>query len=364
MIVKPSEATPEASALLQKLIATTFDPDVVTVFTGGPEVATTLSSFPFDHILFVGSGEIGKRVLAAAAPNGTKVTLELGGKNPVLICPDYDFKAAAQTVAMEKLANGGQICTGVDTVFVPPGRVGEFIEHMKDLYKSRWGSQPLATNSQYVSCVNSRHFKRVQHYLDNAKASGAQVVSLDPTGCASYASDDNRLPPHAIINPPDAAIVSTEEIFGPLVVIREMDLEDAISYVNARPEPLACYVFTNDEATKERLASTIRCGGMTINQIGIHTVVSALPFGGVGASGMGCYHGEEGFRNFSHRMSVMDFGPVGMMGRLWDKVGPNISLPYSDKDVKQIKDFLKPAPCAYCCKPPIQIMFRRGRGTK
>merc|ERR1711972_835839 len=123
--------------------------------------------------------------------------------------------------------------------------------------------------------------------------------------------------------------MGTEEIFGPLVVIREMSLEDAVLFVNARPEPLACYVFTHDEATKERLASQVRCGGMTINQINKHTIIGPLPFGGIGASGMGCYHGEEGFRNFSHRMSMMDVRPIGLLGRVWQRVGPNISLPYS-----------------------------------
>jgi coniferyl-aldehyde dehydrogenase len=344
VVIKPSEVSPKTSALLAELVAKTFPPDVVSVFTGGPEVAATLSSRPFDHILFVGSGAIGKKILAAAAPNLTKVTLELGGKNPGFICPDVDLKVAAQTVAMEKLENAGQVCTGIDTVFVAPDKAREFVGHMRDTYKSRWGEDQLGLNSQYVSCVNEQHFQRVKELLNDAKARGADIISLDPTGCESYDSGDCRLPPHAVLNPPEDALISQREIFGPLLVVREMELRQAISYVNSHEEPLACYVFTDDERTKDMLATEVRCGGMTVNQINKHTIIGPLPFGGMGPSGMGVYHGVEGFMNFSHRMSMYDFKPVGLLGLVWQKIGPNISLPYSDKDVAQIKDFLKPLP--------------------
>lgn len=344
VVVKPSEVTPRTSALLVELVGKTFEPDVVSVFTGGPEVATTLASTPFDHILFVGAGEIGKKVLASAAPNLTKVTLELGGKNPVFVCPDYDLGTAAQTIAMEKLENAGQVCTGVDTVFVPPGTAKAFIDHMRALYKSRWGDGQLAGNQQYTSCVNGRHLARVKGMLSDARARGIEVLSLDPTGCSEYGGDDCRLPPHVLVNPAEEALVSKNELFGPLLVIREMQLPEAVAYVNSHEEPLACYVFTNDEVTKQKLAAAVRCGGMTVNQINKHSIIGPLPFGGMGASGMGCYHGEEGFKNFSHRMALYDFGPVGLLGFLWEKLGPNISLPYSDKDVEQLQDFLKPLP--------------------
>merc|ERR1712232_465277 len=344
VVLKPSEVAAKTSALLAELIAKTFSPDVVSVFTGGPDVATTLSASPFDHILFVGSGEIGKKVLAAAAPNLTKVTLELGGKNPVFVCPDADLKFAAETIATEKLENAGQVCTGLDTVFVPIGAAKEFLKLMSDQYRKRWGDKKLGTHPQYPSCVNQRHFQRVKELLSDAKAKGAEIVSLDPTGCDDYGSADCRLPPQAVLNPPEHALISQREIFGPLMVIREMELRQAVSYVNSHEEPLACYVFSNDEATKDQLARDVRCGGMTVNQINKHTIIGPLPFGGMGPSGMGCYHGVEGFKNFSHRMSMIDFKPVGILGFIWQKIGPNISLPYSDQDVAQIKDFLKPLP--------------------
>lgn len=356
-VLKPSEHTPKTSALLAELVAATFSPDVVTVYTGGAEIATSLSSFPFDHILFVGSGAIGKKVLAAAAPNLTKVTLELGGKNPILVCPDYDLKAAAECIATEKLENGGQICTGGDTAFVPPGKAKEFVSYMLEMIKTRWGTEPLDKNAQYVSMIHQRHFERTQGLLDDAKKRGAEVISLDPTGCSTYNGEGNKIPPHVIINPPEEALVSSEELFCPLLVIREMPLRDAVAYVNIRPEPLACYIFTNNEKTKEELSMDVRCGGITVNQINKHTIVGPLPFGGVGASGMGCYHGIEAFKNFSHQMSRFDFKTVGLLGRLWQKFGPNVSLPYSDEDVKTIQGFLAPLPWVKtpkrgkgCCK--------------
>lgn len=357
-VIKPSEHTPATSALLAELVAATFSPEVVTVYNGGPEVATALASFPFDHIIFVGSGAIGKKVLAAAAPNLTKVTLELGGKNPVLVCPDYDLKAAAECVATEKLENGGQICTGADTVFVPPGRAKDFLAHMGELYKSRWGAEPLDKHPQFVSMINKKHFERTQGLLDDAKKHGADIVSLDPTGCLAYTGNGYNIPPVAIINPSESMLVSTEELFSPLLVIREMELTDAVAYVNDRPEPLACYVFTNNEATKEEISLSVRCGGMTVNMINKHTIVGPLPFGGVGASGMGCYHGIEAFKNFTHQMSRYEYKPVGLVGFLWNRYGPNVSVPYSAEDVKTIQGFLAPLPWVrtkrrgqgVCCK--------------
>lgn len=359
-VVKPSEHTPRTSALLAELVADAFSPDVLTVYTGGPDVATSLTSFPFDHILFVGSGAVGKKILAAAAPNLTKVTLELGGKNPLFVCPDYDLKSAAEHIALGKLENGGQVCTNVDTVFVEPGKVQELVGHMKEALKQRWGNKPLAENPQFVSMIHDGHFARTKGLLDDARKKGAQVISLDPIGCSEYEGKGNNFPPHVIVNPSDEALVSSEELFSPCLVVREMSLSDAVAYVNARPEPLACYLFTNNDSTKEDLARRVRCGGMTVNDINKHTVVGPLPFGGVGASGMGCYHGIEGFKNFSHQMSVYDVKPVGLLGRLWQKVGPNIRLPYADEDVKQIQSFLDPLPPLDAISRTFRVLFYAG----
>lgn len=289
--------------------------------------------------------------MSAAATNLTPVTLELGGKNPCIVAPDYDLVVAAQTVAAAKTENSGQVmeaqaeqfhevceyvqvCTCVDTIFVPPGKAESFAGFMRENLKARWGNEELGKHEQYCNLIHDRHFDRCQQMLHDAEAK-ATVVSLDPTGCRKYENAGRRIPPHAIINPPADALCSQEEIFGPLCVIREMSLENAVDYINTHDCPLACYVFTNNNETKQALQKQIRCGGMGINCVNLHTVVGALPFGGMGASGTGCYHGKEGFLNFSHRMSCYDFKR---------KVLPNIHLPYTDKDVSTIEAYCKPPP--------------------
>lgn len=343
-VLKPSESTPKTSALIAQIVPIYFNKDVVTVMTGGPEVSSTLTRFPFDHILFVGSGEIGKKVASAAAANLCRVTLELGGKNPVFVCSDYDIRAAATSIGNAKLENAGQVCVTCDTVFVPPGTADQFVQALRDLYKTQWGKKPLSENTQYPSIINERHYERLAGMLAEAKEHGAEIYSLDPSGANTYGKEGLKHVPHVIVNPGDSAKISNEEIFGPFLVLREMGLDPAISYVNQRDEPLAAYIFTNDEANKKRVAETLRCGGIAVNHLTIHAAVARLPFGGVGKSGCGCCHGPEAFRNFSHRMAYFEVKPIGLVGKLWDAVGPKLQLPYSEKEIQAIKDLTKPLP--------------------
>ena len=300
-IVKMSETTPRTSALFEQLVAQTFQRDHVAVVNGDAAFAAAFSAQPFDHLLFTGSTQVGRHVMRAAAANLTPVTLELGGKSPAIIGPHARFDHAVDSLVAGKAFNAGQTCIAPDYVLVPRGSEAAFVARarvrMAQLYPD------FARNRDYTTIISPRHFERLQRFADEAAAGGAQLHELtDTPGDAA----SRRFPLVAITNAPEESALMQEEIFGPLLPIVPYDtLDDAIAYINARPRPLSLYLYDDDAATVERVTHETIAGGMAVNETLMHLACESLPFGGVGASGMGAYHGYEGFVTFSKMKPVL-----------------------------------------------------------
>ncbi|CAG4903975.1 coniferyl aldehyde dehydrogenase [Paraburkholderia saeva] len=303
-IIKMSELTPRTSALFEQLVAQTFQRDHVAVVNGDAAFAAAFSAQPFDHLLFTGSTQVGRHVMRAAADNLTPVTLELGGKSPVIVGPHARFDYAVDSLVTGKTLNAGQTCVAPDYVLVPRGSEAAFVARarvqMAKLYPD------FARNRDYTSIISARHFERLQRLADEASAGGAQLHELTDTP-GDVAS--RRFPLIAVTNAPDQSALMQEEIFGPLLPIVPYDtLDDAIAYINARPRPLSLYLYDDDAATIERVTHETIAGGMAVNETLMHLACESLPFGGVGASGMGAYHGYEGFVTFSKMKPVLQQG--------------------------------------------------------
>jgi coniferyl-aldehyde dehydrogenase len=301
-LIKPSELTPRVSSLLQRLVGQYFDALEVAVVVGGPEVAEAFSRLPFDHLLFTGSAAVGRRVMTAAAANLVPVTLELGGKSPAVIGRSADLGRAVDRIMLHKLANAGQICLAPDYVCVPCEMVDGFVQLARAWVDRVYPSLP--SNPDYSSMVSIRHAQRMQALLADAGAKGARVVALAP-GLDTRAEPSRLISPALILDVTDDMQVMQEEIFGPLLPIRPYErIEESIADINSRPKPLALYYFGNDRAEMCWVLGRTISGGVTVNDIAMHFVAEELPFGGVGASGMGAYHGEHGFTRFSHARAV------------------------------------------------------------
>ncbi len=317
-MVKMSEFTPRFSALFAELVGRYFRPDEVAVVTGDADVAQAFSALPFDHLLFTGSTAVGHHVMRAASANLTPVTLELGGKSPAIIGPGARLEHAVERIMLGKLLNAGQTCIAPDYVLLPRARVPEFIElagrTVSQLYPQ------LHENTQYASIASDRQYQRLVGLRDSALAAGAQVHAL---GDASEDASRRLLPPQLVSEVNDDMPVMQEEIFGPLLPLLPYDsLDEAIAYVTARPHPLALYLFENDRALIDRVLNRTIAGGVTVNDTLYHIAQPHLPFGGVGASGMGGYHGEAGFRTFSHLKPVFRqarFNGVGLLNPPYGK---------------------------------------------
>ncbi len=295
-MVKLSEFTPAFSSLFQRLCGEAFAEDEVCIVTGGPEVAAQFSALPFDHLLFTGSTAVGRRVMAAAAANLTPVTLELGGKSPALITPGYPLAHAAERILAGKLLNAGQTCIAPDYVLLPRASLAAFTEAARTL--ARRGYPAHLSDSQYCSIVNDRQYRRLVDGLDEAAARGARIEPL----FEGAGRDDarHRLAPTLLIDPPEDCALMRDEIFGPLLPLCPYDkLEEAIAFINARPRPLALYWFDHDRTRTDQALLRLPAGGVTVNDTLLHITQESLPFGGVGASGMGHYHGQWGFDTFS-----------------------------------------------------------------
>jgi aldehyde dehydrogenase (NAD+)/coniferyl-aldehyde dehydrogenase len=305
VLLKPSEFTPSTSALLAELIAETFSPDHVSVVQGGPDVADAFSRLPFDHLLFTGSTEIGRKVMQAAAANLTPVTLELGGKSPALIAPDANLKRAAADIAYGKFLNAGQTCIAPDYVLVPKTGLDRFVQLTRQAVEKQY---PTA---EFTSIINSRQYDRLASYLNEAKSAGASVVPLS-TGESDSAA--RRLAPCAVIDPPQGLRVGEEEeIFGPILLVRSYDtLDQAIQFINDRPRPLALYLFSGSDKTIDKVLERTIAGGVCVNDTLVQIVAEDLPFGGTGASGMGHYHGKIGFDSFSKLKPVFRRHGIGI----------------------------------------------------
>ena len=300
-LIKPSEITPAVSALMQQLVAKTFDPSELSVVTGGPEIAQAFSQLPFDHLLFTGSTAIGHRVMAAAAANLVPVTLELGGKCPVVVGRSAPLARTVGRILLAKLANAGQMCIAPDHVYLPRASIDGFIDEAQRWMRDAYAGVP--GNPDYTGLVNEQHALRAAQLLADAQAKGARIVEL---ACAPGQGHERRLmAPRLIVGATDDMRVMQEEIFAPLLPLRAYErIGDVISDINRRPHPLALYYFGSDAAEQAEVLTRTRSGGVTVNDIAMHFLAESLPFGGVGASGIGAYHGEEGFRRFSHARPV------------------------------------------------------------
>ena len=295
-MVKLSEFTPTFSALLQRLVAQTFSAEEVCIVTGGPEVAAQFSALPFDHLLFTGSTPVGRKVMAAAAANLTPVTLELGGKSPAVITPDYPLAHAVERILAGKLLNAGQTCIAPDYVLLPRASVSAFVDAARAQVRS--GYPGGLDDRNYCSIVNDRQYRRLARDVDEAASHGTPVESLFDGAPRDDAR--HRLAPTLLIDPRANCGAMRDEIFGPVLPLVPYDrIEDAIAFVNARPRPLALYWFDRDAKRIDRAMRTMPAGGMTVNDTLLHITQESLPFGGVGASGMGHYHGQWGFDTFS-----------------------------------------------------------------
>lgn len=295
-MIKPSEHTPATSQVMVELIASAFAEDEVTTVTGGAEVGQQFSGLPFDHLVFTGGTSIARHIMRAAADNLTPLTLELGGKSPVLIGQDADLTLAAKRTVFGKVFNAGQVCLAPDYVLVHEGQREALVEAIQS--EIQHCLPDGAMSDDYVSVINERQGDRIQSYLKEAQEAGARVWSAD-------AGQGRRIPITLIIDPPDELRVCHEEIFGPLLVVRSYaSFDQALDYINARPRPLALYYFGDNLMERRRVLEGTVSGGVTFNDVVMHYTFDDLPFGGVGPSGMGAYHGFDGFRQFSHARAV------------------------------------------------------------
>ncbi|NJD87983.1 MAG: coniferyl aldehyde dehydrogenase [Betaproteobacteria bacterium] len=300
-MVKMSETTPATGELFARLAERYFPGGEVTVANGGPEVAQAFCRLPFDHLLFTGSSGVGRHVMRAAADNLTPVTLELGGKSPAIVGRGFPVDEAASRVMFGKCLNAGQTCIAPDYALVPEESVADFVAAAQRAVAGLYPT--LAANPDFTAIVDARHRERLSRLLDDAIARGARAIEINPAG-EDVAAAGKRAP--TLLTGVDASMaVMREEIFGPVLpVVPYRTLEEAIDFVNARPRPLALYVFEHDGAAIDRVLANTVSGGVAVNETIVHIAQDDLPFGGVGESGMGRYHGREGFDTFSQRKSV------------------------------------------------------------
>ncbi len=304
VFVKPSEHTPRTSAWLRDLLADVFPADRVAVAIGGPEVGAAFSGLPFDHLVFTGSTAVGRKVMAAAAPHLTPLTLELGGKSPAIVAADFPIDQAAARLATGKWFNGGQTCIAPDYVLIDAARRDALVAALRAQVHARYGAD-MANAGDYTRVVNDGQYRRLRGHVDDARARGVDVIELANVD-AARADAERLLPPTLILDPGDDATVMQEEIFGPLLPIRGYaSLDDALAYVEAHDRPLALYPFSRDRGTVERILGRLVAGGVTVNDTLLHFAAADLPFGGIGPSGMGQYHGRAGFDAFTKPMPVL-----------------------------------------------------------
>ena len=303
VMLKPSEFTPATSALLAEIMDQYFDEEELAVVIGGAEVGAAFSSLPFDHLIFTGAASVGRHVMRAAAENLTPVTLELGGKSPVVIGRSADLAKAAARVMNGKTMNAGQICLAPDYVLAPKEHVDAFVQEAKNAASKYFPT--LKDNPDYTAMINQRHYDRVRGLIEDARAKGAQVVEINPAGEDFSQQEHRKIPPTLIVNATDDMTVMQEEIFGPVLPVRTYaSFEDTVAEINERPRPLALYYFGDDDQESETLLNRTHSGGVTINDVIFHFAMDDLPFGGVGPSGIGAYHGHRGFLEFSHEKAV------------------------------------------------------------
>ena len=303
-MIKPSEFTPATSAVIAEMIAEAYDPKEVATFDGGPEVGQAFSTQAFDHMIFTGATSIARHIMAAASRNLVPLTLELGGKSPVVISRSADIEKSLGRIMLGKTLNAGQICLAPDYLLVPEEKLHEVIAAAQKAVTEMYPK--LLDNPQYTSVINERHHQRLSGYLAEAEERGQKLIPINPAGeDFSQQQGTLKIPPTLIPEPADDLKMMEEELFGPLLPIRTYrEFEETINYVNAKPRPLAAYYFGEDKQEEEAFVSRTTSGGVCINDVIMHVMQEELPFGGVGPSGMGAYHGFRGFQTFSHAKSI------------------------------------------------------------
>ena len=303
VMLKPSELTPQTSALLATLIAQSFAPDELCVVQGDGVLAAEFAGLPFDHLFFTGSTAVGRKVAEAAAANLTPTTLELGGKSPCIIDVSCDIDKAAIKIAHGKLLNAGQTCIAPDYVLLPKGRETAFGEAFARAVATLFPT--IAGNPDYAAIISPRHLERLQALLAQAEVEGARLQIVNP-GAANVSAATRQMAPVLVFDTSANSKLLSEEIFGPVLPVLPYDsLEDAIAYINARPRPLALYWFGTDTGSRDHVLANTVSGGVTVNDTLMHIAHENLPFGGVGESGWGAYHGEAGFLRLSQQKPVM-----------------------------------------------------------
>ena len=314
-IIKPSEVAPATAEVLGDVVRKAFDELEVSVVTGGAEVGAAFARLPFDHLVFTGGTAIARHVMRAAADNLVPLTLELGGKCPVIVGKNASVKDVAFKVMNAKCLNAGQVCLAPDYILVPRERQAELVDALRGALASMYDG--LRDNPDYTSVINERHRKRIQSYLDDARTKGAELVELNPRSESFDGQKANKMPPTLVLNATDEMAIMKEEIFGPAMPIKPYGrIDEAIGYVNAHARPLALYYFGNDADERERVLTHTTSGGVTVNDVMMHIVQEDLPFGGVGPSGMGAYHGREGFLRFSHAKSIYTQTKIDALGKM------------------------------------------------
>ena len=302
-MIKPSEFTPKTSELMKKMFEEAFSEEEVAVFTGGPDLGEAFSSLPFDHLLFTGATSIAKHVMRAASENLVPVTLELGGKSPVIISKKSNFEVSVNRVMAGKTMNAGQICLAPDYVFIPKDKKEDFISQSKKVVTDMYPS--LKDNPDYTSVINQRHYDRLQGYVEEAKEKGFEVIEINPSNEDFSQQAHHKIPPTLIVDPDDSLSVMKEEIFGPILSVKTYDsIKDTVDYINSKDRPLGLYYFGDDKEEMQNVLENTTSGGVTINDVVFHVGQDNAPFGGVGPSGTGSYHGVEGFKNFSHTKTI------------------------------------------------------------
>lgn len=326
-MVKMSENSNNLARLLMEISPKYLPHDKLQFFEDGGGRGPAFTSLPFDHLFFTGSPQTGKAVMVNAARHLTPVTLELGGKSPAVVAPDYPIETAVERIMWVKLLNAGQICTNVDYLFLPEDKVEDFVRLARKVVGERY---PDLNGNDYTSIIDERSYRRLETTLEDARNKGARLINL-----AEGQKPDRELrkmPPHIVLNPTDEMEILQREIFGPLLPIRTYRRrEEVAEYVKARPRPLAFYVYTNDSALQDWYITHVMSGGVTINDGLIHAGLHSLPFGGIGNSGMGHYHGIDGFMTFSKMRPVFYQGPVRLMNRM---------MPPYEKGAFKLIDFM------------------------
>ena len=300
---KPSELTPATSDLLKLMIEEYFDEAEMAVFVGDAEVGAAFSSLAFDHLIFTGGTSIAKHVMKAASENLVPLTLELGGKSPVVVGKDAKIKDTAQRVMQGKTMNAGQICLAPDYALVPEAKVDEFVKASVEVTSEMFPE--MKDNDDFTSIINQRHYDRIQGYLEDAKEKGADIVEINPSNEDFSQQPHHKIPPTLVLNPSEDMKIMQEEIFGPVLPIKTYsDVSEPVEYINSKDRPLGLYYFGNDNTEKDYVVDNTTSGGVTVNDVISHIQIEDLPFGGVGPSGMGSYHGYDGFKEFSHAKAV------------------------------------------------------------